>query len=288
MDKKIIYDLGANIGLNIPYYLLKADLTVAVEANPRLAAELRTNFADEIYHGRLAIVESAVTAAEQCNKEIDFFVYQGASKYGHVLSTLEDSVGADSPKFKRISVPTVSVTELFSTFGPPHYVKIDIEHHDAVVLRELLQTDWRPDYVSAEAHDPSVAALLLLAEEFVGFKIVEGESVGFEFAETTIRTGDGLKPWSFPYHSAGPFGDDLPGSWLDRKSLLQSYAAIGPGWLDLHASRRDVGIRRDFGDRAEPQGVIGPAIEASGLLRAAVRNLPRAVKNRLDAHRLKS
>ena len=34
--KKIIYDLGAGDGSNIPYYLLKADTVVAVEANSRL------------------------------------------------------------------------------------------------------------------------------------------------------------------------------------------------------------------------------------------------------------
>ena len=34
--KKIIYDLGSNNGDNIPYYLLKSDLVIAVEANPKL------------------------------------------------------------------------------------------------------------------------------------------------------------------------------------------------------------------------------------------------------------
>ena len=33
--KKIIYDFGASDGKNIPYYLLKSDLIVAVEANPK-------------------------------------------------------------------------------------------------------------------------------------------------------------------------------------------------------------------------------------------------------------
>ena len=32
--KKIIYDFGAARGENIPYYLLKSDLVVAVEADP--------------------------------------------------------------------------------------------------------------------------------------------------------------------------------------------------------------------------------------------------------------
>ena len=32
--KKVIYDFGASDGRNIPYYLLKSDLVIAVEANP--------------------------------------------------------------------------------------------------------------------------------------------------------------------------------------------------------------------------------------------------------------
>ena len=31
--KKIIYDLGASRGENLPYYLLKSELVVAVDAN---------------------------------------------------------------------------------------------------------------------------------------------------------------------------------------------------------------------------------------------------------------
>ena len=32
--KKIIYDFGSGRGENIPYYLLKSDLVIAIEANP--------------------------------------------------------------------------------------------------------------------------------------------------------------------------------------------------------------------------------------------------------------
>jgi len=37
--KRIIYDFGANTGNDIPYYLKKADVVVAVEANPRFASQ---------------------------------------------------------------------------------------------------------------------------------------------------------------------------------------------------------------------------------------------------------
>ncbi len=42
--KKIIYDFGANNGDDIPYYLKKAELVVAVEANPSLCQKIEERF----------------------------------------------------------------------------------------------------------------------------------------------------------------------------------------------------------------------------------------------------
>ena len=59
--KKIIYDLGAGIGSNIPYYLLKADTVVAVEANPRLCQIIKNKFDKEISKKNLIVENSVVT-----------------------------------------------------------------------------------------------------------------------------------------------------------------------------------------------------------------------------------
>ena len=41
---KIIYDFGASRGENIPYYLLKSDLIIAVEADPRNCQYIEKKF----------------------------------------------------------------------------------------------------------------------------------------------------------------------------------------------------------------------------------------------------
>ncbi len=46
--RTIIYDLGANNGDDIPYYLRKADKVIAVEANPILSQEIEDRFPDDI------------------------------------------------------------------------------------------------------------------------------------------------------------------------------------------------------------------------------------------------
>ena len=59
--KKIIYDLGSNNGDNIPYYLLKSDLVVAVEANLKLCEIIKKNFKKVIDNGKLVVENCIVT-----------------------------------------------------------------------------------------------------------------------------------------------------------------------------------------------------------------------------------
>ena len=50
---KIILDFGCNIGQNLYYFLLKADIVVGVEANTKLFNELKKKFKKEIETGKL-------------------------------------------------------------------------------------------------------------------------------------------------------------------------------------------------------------------------------------------
>ncbi len=52
---KVIYDLGANTGDDIAYYLKKADKVVAVEANPTLAKQIESKYSAAISEGRLFV-----------------------------------------------------------------------------------------------------------------------------------------------------------------------------------------------------------------------------------------
>src|SRR3954464_9079572 len=81
--QKIIYDLGANNGDDIAYYLLKADTVIAVEANPRLVDLMRERFAGPIAAGRLSI-ENCVLTVDQTAEAVAFYIH----KHNHVLSQL--------------------------------------------------------------------------------------------------------------------------------------------------------------------------------------------------------
>ena len=66
--KKIIYDLGCHNGSNIPYYLLKADVVVAVDANPKLCEIIKVKFDKEIKQNRL-VVENCIITTKKSNEK---------------------------------------------------------------------------------------------------------------------------------------------------------------------------------------------------------------------------
>ena len=270
----VIYDFGANTGSNIPYYLLKAETVVAVEANAHLVKDIEKRFASEIADGRLTVVNRAVTTKEGAVAgAAKFFTYQGKKETGHVWSSLVRPLKR-TEEYVEVEVELTHPAELFANFGAPHFVKIDLEHHDFAVMQDIIATGPLPPYLSVEAHDPRVLGLLLLEEQYQGFKMVRGSTVQKDFADLPITTDHGTRRCSFPHHSAGPFGEDIPGDWLSRSSLVQQYGYHGPGWIDIHATTRWVG--RDVPRPSQPLPV-GVRELTSISISAAARAISAAV-----------
>ncbi len=226
---KTIYDIGANNGDDLAYYLTKGLKVVAVEANPTLCNLIHQRFRDQIANGRLAVENCVVTADPQLDP-VPFYIHKDA----HILSQLP------KPKhnindFEEIILPALSANELIKRHGEPHYIKIDIEHYDHVLLRSLFKQGIRPEFISAECHSLDVFIRLLHEGGYNSFKVVDGFSVSKVYKNTPIATLDGIRSFSFPFHSAGPFGVDLHGEWMDGEACFKHLIAIGLGWKDLHA-----------------------------------------------------
>lgn len=232
---RLIFDFGANNGDDIPYYLLKAEQVVAVEANPVLADQIRARFAEAIAAGRLAVESCALTVAATA-EAASFYVH----RTNHVLSQFPEPQAAVRAQFDRISVPAVNVIDLMRRYGAPHYVKIDIEHYDQAILKGLFQNGIFPPYISAESHSIDVFALMVAMGDYSAFKLVDGRSVSRRYRDAPIKTSAGEVRYSFPEHSAGPFGEDIAGPWMTRNNFFRVLAFAGLGWKDVHASRVDV------------------------------------------------
>ncbi len=232
---RVIYDLGANNGDDIPYYLLKADLVVGVEASPALAAELRQRFAVEIAADRVRIENCALTV-DPAVAEVPFFLHRA----NHLLSQLPRPAPERLGEFDETVLPATTFAALAARHGDPFYVKIDLEGYDDVILQDLFRSGVFPPYISAEAHTIDVFCTLVALGGYDAFKLVEGEFVGRDYAAHPIATDSGTQVYTFPSpHSSGPFGNDIPGPWMDRALFLRYLAHVGPGWIDIHASRVD-------------------------------------------------
>jgi len=286
LSDRIIYDFGANRGLNLPYYLQKAERVIAVEANRTLAEGLRARFAQEIRTGRLVVVDQAVTTRFRDKDEADFFVYTGDKASGHAWSSLQEPVGHQIASFRRVTVASTDAHQLFMSYGQPFFVKIDLEHHDAIVLTDVLNWPELPAYISVEAHDPEILGLLLLAKRYRSFQLVDGRTVGTAYRSHPTQIGSESRRVDFPPNSAGPFGEDLLGPWLSRTGLVRAFGSVGPGWVDIHASLHHEGVEAVRDPAVEtltvPDGVRAPAAAAVRLSAVALGRLPRAIRRRVS------
>tara|TARA_B110000238_G_C15988115_1_gene379033 strand:- start:15 stop:788 length:774 start_codon:yes stop_codon:yes gene_type:complete len=246
--KKIIYDFGANNGDDIPYYLQKADLVVAVEANPILCKKIRDRFMNEIIQQRLIVVEAVLTDGKTESRVV-FYLH----KTRHFLSQFPKPELEIISQFDPVLLPSISIIEIISKYGDPYYIKIDVEHYDEVILLNLFENNIRPPFISAESHNIKVFSLLVALGHYDCFKLVDGHSVVEKYKNHEINTLSGKSVYSFPYHSAGPFGEDIEGEWMTANNFFKLFGLVGLGWKDIHAANSL---------KADPK--IIPVIESNG------------------------
>ena len=232
--KKIIYDFGANNGDNIEYYLLKSDLLVIVEANPRLCNLIRKKFKQEIYNKKL-IVENCILTSDVSETLQQFYVH----KENHLLSQFPRPDDKYINNFYIEKISSKRVTNIIKEYGDPYYVKIDIENYDHAILYELLNNKIIPDYISAEANTLDIFCTLVSLGNYKSFKLVNGEDVHIIYQNTQIETLNGLKNFKFVKNSAGPFGNDINGPWITSDNFFYLLAKEKLGWKDIHCSKID-------------------------------------------------
>jgi FkbM family methyltransferase len=260
-QRRVIYDFGANNGDDIPYYLLKADLVIAVEANPTLCRSMEQQFSTAIKDERL-IIENCVIHDSNSGK-VDFYIPRlGIPGLGDHHSTFIDPETLPEPfkgqdKYNCIKLPAARASDIVAKYGAPYYIKVDIEHCDADILADLFAAGVKPEYISAESHSIRVLAELVSKGCYRHFKLLDGPTVCefytgriFSLKERMLLTptdqhrhnrnvaaSNQFVSISFPFGSAGPFGDDIDGEWLTADELFQALAISGLGWKDIHAKR---------------------------------------------------
>ena len=231
--KKIIYDLGASDGCNIPYYLSKSDLVVAVEANPHLCKNIIKKFSNKIKDGNL-VIENCIVTNEQDGLKKKFFIHKSDSNLGQYPVPSKKKI----QEYKEISVITKNVSNIIKYHGTPFYVKIDLEFYDNIILREIIKRKIQPEYLSIEAFNKETISLLSKMKNYKAFKIVNGKTISKRYNSKMLVNKKTIN--FFGKNSAGPFGDDISGDWMTFKNMCKILKYSNIGWNDIHCSRIDV------------------------------------------------
>ncbi len=231
----LIYDLGMNNGDDTDFYLKRGFEVVAVEANPELCRLAEARFSEAIAAGKLTIIKAAIGDHDG---EVTFHVNLDNH---HWSSTDINWAGRDESSCKAITVDCVSLASLYARHGVPHFMKIDVEGADMMVLEQVVAGSALPDFVSIEDCRFGFDYTRILSEAgYETFQLIDQSGIG--------GSNDPASGHIFPQGSSGLFGPDLPDAWEPYSDFVETYATtvrtregvrLAPRtrWWDIHAAR---------------------------------------------------
>jgi FkbM family methyltransferase len=143
--QRTAFDIGMYDGLDTKYYLELGLRVVAVEANPSLVESAMIMFGPESASGQFVCVNAAITPD---GNPMDLVIC-GADLGSSTI--FKDRIENLAPS-RSIRVSGTTLADLFSKYGVPYYLKVDIEGADYLCIMALTR-NARPDYVSFELSD---------------------------------------------------------------------------------------------------------------------------------------
>jgi FkbM family methyltransferase len=223
----LIYDVGAHQGEDTGYYLRKGFNVVAIEASPKLAAQVRDRFPEDVNSGRLTVLNVAITSQPG---RVRFFENTQTSYWGTTQADWADrNVRLGSPS-DVIEVEGVPFESVLAQFGLAHYLKIDIEGSDLLCLEALRSFGSKPRYLSLESTktswDDLVAEFdLMQSLGYQRFKVVAQHEVTQQIPPHPPLEGL-FTDEPFEFGASGQFGAEAPGEWMSRDEALAAYYPI--------------------------------------------------------------
>jgi FkbM family methyltransferase len=220
----LAFDVGANTGQATAAFLARGLRVVAVEANPKLCAEMRTRFADEISDGRLVIVDKAISG----RKTVILHLNSADSAWGGTSASYAARGQALAGKIERAEVETSTLTEIIRAHGSPRYLKIDIEGEDILCLLGVFHTD-PPPFISIER--PAS-----IGEQLLAFDLLRRLGyTRFQIVDQTKGPEPRHLASAFQRGDYGACGDELPeAAWMGiaRASALNWWIVLSTGVVD--------------------------------------------------------
>jgi FkbM family methyltransferase len=241
-SERLIYDVGMHNGEDTRFYLARGFEVLAVEAAPSLVRTARSVFREEIAAGQLTILECAVS---RLNGPTTFYLSEQ-----DVWNSVDPAIaGRDSTRYDPVTVPGRQFGSILAEFGVPEYLKVDIEGSDYLCINDL-DGDVLPRVISVESEcvgtenvgdEIGIHNLSLLNDKgYTYFKLVNQNdlfAVWPDSLSALLTERHTLKyitayrvelerrvGWHFSQGSTGPWGDEIPGPWMDVKTAAAVYS----------------------------------------------------------------
>lgn len=227
----LIIDVGFHRGEDARFYLDKGFGCVAVEANPALVEQARTQFAVELADGRLQIYGVAIAAEPGT---VQFSVADDTTIWSSMSPQyLERNERLMATRYRTVDVPAMRFEDILNDVGIPHYLKVDIEGFDMLCVRALRAFEERPDFVSIESAVSSLDRLDSVFDELAElwalgyrrFAYVNQNAHPFRRAPNPPREGNYVDAPLTEMHS-GYFGAEMPERWSSIGRTLMRAQAI--------------------------------------------------------------
>ncbi|WP_081910369.1 FkbM family methyltransferase [Thermopetrobacter sp. TC1] len=236
-DNNLIFDIGMHKALDTEFYLKKGFNVVAVEANPQLVEDAKCRLYDYIKEGRLTILNLGISPTEG---KLTFYINLENDEW----SSFNKNLGTrDNTRYETIEVDCVTPMYLFTKFGIPYYVKVDIEGYDVYVINTIKELKIKPKYASIE--DSGIDSLISFYNSGCRkFKLLNQIDKWKIQLPNPALEGNYISDYSFGACTSGPFGDEVPGRWLSIDEVMYEYLnkvrkpgeqhIIQHGWWDIH------------------------------------------------------
>lgn len=205
----LIFDVGAHRGQRTDVFLQLGARVIAIEPDPSSQRLLARRFPGDRYSEKPVTVVGK--AASDTSSVATMWVHAPGSGINSLSQKWVQLLGRDERRFGgtvqfagRETVETTTLESLINSFGAPHYIKIDVEGHEASVLRGLC----RPvPFLSFEVNLPEFLAEGLEAVGILGRLSGSGRFNWFSEGLGGLALADWLPEAEFSA-ALGACGDD--------------------------------------------------------------------------------
>lgn len=201
-----------------------------IEANIKLCEIIKIRFKKEIINGRL-LVENCVVTVLPNNINVDFYLHRHNDFLSQFLASNKNILD----EYLKIKLPSKNIISIINYYGQPYHIKIDLEHYDSIILKKLFFKIIYPKYLSIESHTREIVDIITQDSTYKSFKLVDGSQVHKKYKNCLVNN----IRYSFLKHSAGSFGNDIDGHWLEKSNFCFLLLVVGFGAKDIHGSLED-------------------------------------------------